>query len=66
MESKKKKSYDELIYKAETDFQSQKTNLRLPKGKGEKELNWEVGINIHILLLLLPLSHFVLSVRYGL
>ena len=39
LKKKKKKSYNELIYKAETDFQSQKTNLWLPKGKGEKELN---------------------------
>ena len=37
VESKgEKKSYNELIDKAETDFQSQKTNLRWPKGKGEK------------------------------
>ena len=30
----KKKKKDELIYKAETDSQTQKANLWLPKGKG--------------------------------
>ena len=34
---------NELIYKTETDSQSQKTNLRLPKGKGGYKLG--VGIN---------------------
>ena len=29
-----KNSTNELIYKAETYSQTQKTNLRLPKGKG--------------------------------
>ena len=33
MESKKKDT-NELIYKTETDLQTQKTNLQLPKGKG--------------------------------
>ena len=28
---------NELIYKRETDSQTQKTNLWLPKGKGEEE-----------------------------
>ena len=32
---KKKNDTDELIYKTEIDPQTQKTNLWLPKGKGE-------------------------------
>ena len=31
-----KNSKNELIYKTETDSQTQKTNLWLPKGKGEE------------------------------
>ena len=31
-----KNSTNELIYKTETDLQTYKTNLWLPKGKGEK------------------------------
>ena len=34
---KKKNDTNELIYKTETDQQTQKTNLRLPKGKREGE-----------------------------
>ena len=34
MESKKKNDKNELIYKTETDSQTSKTNLWLPKGKG--------------------------------
>ena len=30
----KKNDTNELIYKTEIDLQTQKTNLRLPKGKG--------------------------------
>ena len=39
-----KKNANELIYKAETDSQTQKTNLRLPNGKvGGREIgNWEL------------------------
>ena len=33
----KKKSTNEFIYKTETDSQTQKTNLRLPKKKGDVE-----------------------------
>ena len=33
--AKKKKDTNELIYKTETDAWTQKTNLRLPKGKVE-------------------------------
>ena len=32
-----KKNTNELIFKAETDSQTQKTNLQLPKGKGVEE-----------------------------
>ena len=34
MESRKENDTNELIYKAETDSQTWKTNLWLPKGKG--------------------------------
>ena len=40
---------NQLIYKTETDSQTQKTNLWLPKGKGEG-INQEFGINIYTLL----------------
>ena len=30
---------NELIYKTETDSQTEKANLRLPKGKGRGEIN---------------------------
>ena len=33
----KKNNTDEAVYKAETDSQTQKTNLRLPKGKGGRD-----------------------------
>ena len=39
---------NELIYKTETDSQTQKTNLSLSKwivGVGMEEINYEVGIN---------------------
>ena len=39
-----------LIYKTETNSQTQKTNLWLPKGKGGGGINKEVGINISTLL----------------
>ena len=32
-----KKDTSELIYKTEMDSQTQKTNLWLPKGRGEKD-----------------------------
>ena len=34
---KQKNDTNELTYKAETDSQTQKTNLWLPKGKGGEE-----------------------------
>lgn len=37
-----------LIYKTETDSQTWKTNLGLPKGKVGGGINLEFGINIRI------------------
>ena len=37
---------NESIYKAETESQKQKTNLRLP----QQGINWEIEININTLL----------------
>ena len=49
-----KNNTNESIYKTETDSQTQKTNLWLPKGKGgggvEGEINQEFGINRYTLL----------------
>ena len=45
-----KNDTNELIYKVEIDSQTQKTNFRLPKGKGEgEEINQKVGVNIYTL-----------------
>ena len=44
-----KNDTNELIYKTERDAQIQKTNLRLPKGKGGG-INQEFGINRYTLL----------------
>ena len=41
-----KNSTNELIYKTETDSQTLKTNLRLPKGKGGGRINEEIGIHM--------------------
>ena len=46
---KSKNDTNELIYKTETDSQTYKTNLWLPKGKGEG-VNYEFGINRYTLL----------------
>ena len=44
---------NELIYKIETDSQTQKTILWLPKGKdGGEGINWEFEIGIYTLLYL--------------
>ena len=51
------KETNELIYKTETDSQTQKTNLWLPKEK-VGGINQKSGINIYTLLLLLLLSRF--------
>ena len=45
-----KNDTNELIYKTETDSQTSKTNLWLPKGKAGGGINWEAGINIYTLL----------------
>ena len=47
-----KKCTSELIYKTETDSQTSKTNLLLPKGKCGERINWETGIDIYTLLYL--------------
>ena len=41
---------NELIHKTETDLQTQKINLWLPKREGEGGINQEFGINIYTLL----------------
>ena len=43
-------STKELTYKTETDSQTQKTHLRLPKRKGGGGINQEYGIKIDTLL----------------
>ena len=45
-----KSNTNELIYKTEINSQTQKRNLKLPKGKAERGINWEFGINRFILL----------------
>ena len=42
-----KNDINELIYKTETDSQTQKTNTWLPKGKCGGRINQEFGINIY-------------------
>ena len=49
-DSKKKNGTNEPIYKTEIESQMLKINLGFPKVKGEGGINWEVGIDIHILL----------------
>ena len=44
-----KNDTNELIYKTETDLQTQKTNLWLPKETGGGEINQEFGINLYTL-----------------
>ena len=48
LKKKKKSNNNELIYKTETDSQTWKTNLGLPKGKVGGGINLEFGINIRI------------------
>ena len=45
----KKSDTSELIYKIETDSQTQTTNLWLPNGKDKRGVNWEHGINRYTL-----------------
>jgi len=47
---KTKKDTNELIDTTESDPQTQKTNLLLPKEKGEGEISKELGIYIFALL----------------
>ena len=57
-EKKKKKGTNKLIYKREnriTDIEGKK--LMITKGEVREAINWEIGIDICTLLLLL-LSHF--------
>ena len=39
-----KNSTNELTYKTETNSQTQKTNLWLPKGKGQGGINYKFGV----------------------
>ena len=49
---------NELIYKTETDSQTQKNNLCLPKGKGGGgEINQKFGNNIYTLLYIKQLNN---------
>ena len=43
---------DDLIYKAKTEAQTQRTNVRIPRGKGRGGMNWQIGIDIYTLLIL--------------
>ena len=42
-----KNGTDELPCKAEIETQMQRTNLWIPRGKGEDGMNWEIGIDIY-------------------
>ena len=44
------KGTNEPIYKTEIESQMLKTNLRLPRGKGGGGINWEIGIDLYMLL----------------
>ena len=46
----KKNGINELIYKTEIESQMWKTNLWLPRGRGGEGINWEIGINLYMLL----------------
>ena len=48
---------NELIYKRETDSQTQKANLWIPKGKGGGVINQEFGRNIYTLLYIIQISN---------
>ena len=41
---------NELIYRTEINFKTQKTNLRLPKGKEQTGINQAFGINRYTLV----------------
>ena len=56
---------NELIYKTETDSQTQKTNLQLPKGKGRGGINQESGINRYTLFYIKQINNKVLQQSTG-
>ena len=41
---------NKLIYETETDSQTWRTRLWLPRGRGEREMDWEFGVTICKLL----------------
>ena len=47
----KKLGTDNLIYKAETETQTQRTNIDTKAGRGSW-MNWEIGVDIYTLLTL--------------
>ena len=48
-----KNGIDNLICKAETDTQMQKTNVRMPRAKwGPGGMTWETGTDVYTLLIL--------------
>ena len=58
---KKKSDTNELIYKTETNSQTQKTKIWLPKGKRVKGgINQEFGINRYIPLYIKQINNKVL------
>ena len=57
---------NELIYKTETDLQTQKTDLWLPKGKGGGGgINQELGINRYTLLYIKQINNNFLFIAQG-
>ena len=55
-----KNGTDELICKAETETQMQRTNVWVLRGEGENGKNWEIGINIYTLLYIKQLTNNLL------
>ena len=45
-----KNGIDDLICKAEIETQIQRTNIWIPREKGEGDKNWEIGIDTYTLL----------------
>ena len=43
---------DHLIYKAEIETQTWRTNVWIPREKEEGGMNWEIGIDKYTLLIL--------------
>ena len=57
---------NELIYKTETDSQTQRTDLWLPKGrKGGRGMDWEFGVSRCKLLHLVWINNEVLLYSTG-